>query len=238
MKLKNILKDIITIDGPAGSGKSTIAKILARELNYKYIDTGAMYRALTLLAFRNNIDYNNEKDILDAARNVNLELDSNSLDENKYTTVKIDGKDVTNEIRSREVGSAVSIVSKLSGVRRYLVGFQKELIKGGNAVLEGRDTGSVVCPEAILKIYLTASLEERIKRRDIQIKEKGQFMEKTITREEIIKRDKIDSSRKDSPLIIPENGVIIDTSELSIREVVDKIKKIYFERINVKNKTR
>ena len=237
MKVKKILKNIITIDGPAGSGKSTVAKILARELNYKYIDTGAMYRALTLIAFQNNIDYNNEKDILGIAKNVNLELDSSSVNENKYTTVKLDGKDVTNEIRSREVGYSVSIVSKLSGVRKYLVSLQKKFIKGGNAVLEGRDTGSVVCPEAVLKIYLTANLEERIKRRDIQIREKGQFIEKNITRKEITKRDKIDSSRKDSPLTIPEDGVIIDTSELSIREVVDKIKKIYFERINVKDKT-
>jgi cytidylate kinase len=237
MKEKKILKNIITIDGPAGSGKSTVAKILARELNYRYIDTGAMYRALTLLAFQNNVDYNNEKDILCIAKDVNLELESNSVNENKYTTVKLDGKDVTDEIRSREVGSSVSIVSKLSGVRKYLVSLQKKLIKGGNAVLEGRDTGSVVCPEAVLKIYLTASLEERIKRRDIQIKEKGQSIEKNITRKEIRQRDKIDSSRKDSPLTIPEDGIIIDTSELSVREVVDKIKNIYFKRTNVKNQT-
>jgi len=233
MKIKNI----ITIDGPAGSGKSTVAKILARELKYKYIDTGAMYRAITLLALQNNIDCSDEESILEIAENVNLELDSDSVDENKYTTVKIDGKDVTDEIRSQEVGSAVSIVSKLSGVRRYLVRLQKELISKGSAVLEGRDTGSVVCPEAALKIYLTASLEERIKRRDLQIIKKGQFLDKNITRNEIINRDKLDSGRKDSPLTVPENGVVIDTSKLSVREVVSKIKKIYFERKNVKNKT-
>ncbi|MBE3089358.1 MAG: (d)CMP kinase, partial [Actinobacteria bacterium] len=144
-----MLDNIITIDGPAGSGKSTVAKILARELNLKYIDTGAMYRAITLLALQNNIDCKDEEFILKLARNINLELDSNSVDENKYTTVKIDGKDVTDEIRSREVGSLVSIVSKLSGVRKYLVSLQKKFIQGGNAVLEGRDTGSVVCPDAV-----------------------------------------------------------------------------------------
>lgn len=237
MNIEKPIKNIITIDGPAGSGKSTVAKILARELDYKYIDTGAMYRALTLIAFRNNIDYENEKGILDKARNINLELDSNSQDENKYTAIKLDGKDVTNEIRSREVGSAVSIVSKLPGIRRYLVRLQKELVKDGNAVLEGRDTGSVVCLEAALKVFLTANLEERIRRRDMQIKEKGQSAKKDMIREEIIKRDKIDSSRKDSPLIIPENGVVIDTSEMSIAEVVDKIKELYLERINVRDKT-
>lgn len=232
-----MLDNIITIDGPAGSGKSTVAKILARELNLKYIDTGAMYRAITLLALQNNIDCKDEESILKLARNINLELDSNSVDESKYTTVKIDGKDITDEIRSREVGSVVSIVSKLSGVRKYLVSLQKKFIQGGNAILEGRDTGSVVCPDAALKIYLTASLDERIKRRDLQIREKGQFLEINIIKKEIISRDRIDSSREDSPLIIPENGIIIDTSKLSVKGVVEKIKKLYFKKVNVKNKT-
>jgi cytidylate kinase len=232
-----MLDNIITIDGPAGSGKSTVAKILARELNLKYIDTGAMYRAITLLALQNNIDCKDEESILKLARNINLQLDSNSVDESKYTTVKIDGKDVTDEIRSREVGSAVSIVSKLPGVRRYLVGLQKKFIQGDNAVLEGRDTGSVVCPDAALKIYLTASLDERIKRRDLQIREKGQFLERNIIKKEIISRDRIDSSREDSPLVIPENGIVIDTSKLSIKGVVEKIKKLYFKKVNVKNET-
>jgi cytidylate kinase len=238
METKNIPKNIITIDGPAGSGKSTVAKILARELNYRYIDTGAMYRALTLLAFQNNIDYNDQEAILDVARKTDLELESNIVNEKEYTKVKLNGKNVTDEIRSREVGSAVSIVSKLSGIRKYLVKFQRKLIKNGSSVLEGRDTGSVVCPEAILKIYLTANLEERIKRRDLQNKEKGQFQEKIIIRNEIITRDKIDSSRKYSPLTVPENGIVIDTSNLSVMEVVKKIKKLYFKRINDKNKTR
>ncbi|MBU2563562.1 MAG: (d)CMP kinase, partial [Actinobacteria bacterium] len=141
------------------------------------------------------------------------------------------------EIRSREVGSAVSIVSKLSGVRKYLVSLQKKFIQGGNAVLEGRDTGSVVCPDAALKIYLTARLDERIKRRDLQIREKGQFLEINIIKKEIISRDRIDSSREDSPLIIPENGIIIDTSKLSVKGVVEKIKKLYFKKVNVKNET-
>lgn len=230
--------NIITIDGPAGSGKSTIAKILARELGLKYIDTGAMYRAITLLALQNNIDYNDEEPILKITRNTEIELDNNSVDENKYTAIKLNGTDVTNEIRSREIGAAVSIVSRLPGIRRYLVNLQRKFIENGNAVLEGRDTGSVVCPDAILKIYLTASLEERIKRRDLQIRGKGQLLKKNIIKKEITERDRIDSTRKDSPLIIPENGVIIDTTKLSIREVVDKIKKLYYEKINGKDKTR
>src|SRR4030066_1506432 len=142
--LKNSEK-IITIDGPAGSGKSTIAKLLARDLGFNYIDTGAMYRTITLLALENNIDPEDETKILELAQRSSLELENSPADENQYTIVRLNGKDVTNEIRSKEVGAAVSIVSRLSGIRKYLVKLQRELSKHGNAVLEGRDTGSVVC---------------------------------------------------------------------------------------------
>ena len=231
-----MIKNVITIDGPAGSGKSTVAKILARQLGFKYIDTGAMYRAITLAVLQNKINYDDEKSIIKLTRSIKLELDSTSVDERKYTKVKLNGIDVTDELRSKEVGAAVSIISKISGVRRYLVSLQRKFVKDGSAVLEGRDTGSVVCPDALLKIYLTASLEERIKRRDLQVREKGQVLKRDIIKKEIISRDKIDSSRKDSPLVIPKNGIIIDTTGLSIREVVDKIKKLYLDRSNVKTK--
>jgi len=225
-------ENIITIDGPAGSGKSTVAKIVARELGLKYIDTGAMYRAITLAAIRSGIDCNDEESILKLTDNLKIELDSNSVDENKYTGIKVNGVDVTEEIRGSEVGAAVSIVSRLSGVRKYLVRLQRSFVENGNAVLEGRDTGSVVYPDATLKIFLTASLEERINRRDVQIRQKGGFIEKKDIKREIASRDEIDSSREDSPLIIPENGVVIDTTGMAIREVVDKIKNLYLKKIN------
>lgn len=227
---KNRSNNTITVDGPAGSGKSTIAKILARDLDLKYIDTGAMYRAMTLIALKNDIDLEDEESILARAKNIKLEIDSKVSDENSYTKLRLDDVDVTDEIRSREVGAAVSIVSKLSEIRKYLVSIQRKLAGEGNAVLEGRDTGSVVYPDALLKIFLTAGIDERIKRRKLQLDEKNQKMEISSIEEEIKNRDLIDSSRKDSPLVIPEDGIEIDTSDMTIMEVVKKIKKLYYGR--------
>lgn len=235
---KNINKNtnIITIDGPAGSGKSTIAKMLARELGMVYIDTGAMYRALTLLALENGIDLNDEDSILEKARKVNFKFDNKVSDLNKYTKVFLNDRDITLEIRSKEVGNAVSIVSKLSKIRRYLVNFQRNLAYKHASVLEGRDTGSVVCPDAVCKIFLTASIDERVNRREKQLQIHNQQLQ--LTKEqikgEIQNRDKIDSSREDSPLIIPEGAVVIDTTFMSIQEVFDKIKSIYLKKLNSK----
>lgn len=222
---------IITVDGPAGSGKSTVAKLLAKELGLKYIDTGAMYRTVTLIALENDLDPEDESSILEKAQNAEITLESNPDDINHYTVVLLDGRNITEEIRSDKVGAAVSIVSKLSGVRKLLVKLQRKMAAGGKAVLEGRDTGSVVCPDAILKVFLTASLEERTRRRKKQNQEKGDRVDEKKIRDEIKCRDKIDSSREDSPLIIPENAVFIDTTDLSIVKTFEKIKKIYIERI-------
>jgi len=227
---KNKSNNIITIDGPAGSGKSTIAKIIARDLGLKYIDTGAMYRAMTLIALDNNISLEDEESILARAKEIKLEIDSSASDENNYTKLRLGNIDVTDDIRSREVGAAVSIVSRLSGIRKYLVSIQRKLAGEGNAVLEGRDTGSIVCPDALLKIFLTASIDERVKRRKLQLDEKNQKMEVFSIEEEIKNRDHIDSSREDSPLVIPEDGIKIDTSDMTIVEVTNKIKQLYYDR--------
>jgi cytidylate kinase len=183
------------------------------------------------MALENNIDPEDEASILKKAKNIKIELESNPEDINQYTLVLLDGRDVTREIRSDAVGAAVSVVSKLSGVRKLLVRLQRKMASGGMAVLEGRDTGSVVCPDAILKVFLTASLKERIRRRKKQNREKGGDVDEKNIKNEIKSRDKIDSSRKDSPLIIPDNAVVIDTTDLSIIETFEKIREIYNERI-------
>ena len=227
--------NIITIDGPAGSGKSTIAKMLAKELNLVYIDTGAMYRALTFIAIENNIDLNDDKAILKAAQTAILEFDRSVGDINQYTKVLLNGKDITLDIRSKKVGEAVSIVSKLSEVRKYLVKLQRDIALKNPCVLEGRDTGSVVCPSAICKIYLTASIDERVKRRVKQLFENSQPSSKKQIKNEIENRDKIDSSREDSPLVIPDGAVAIDTSNLTVKDVFNLIKKNYNEKVHYPN---
>jgi len=226
---------IITIDGPAGSGKSTVAKMLSKELGLKYIDTGATYRTLTLLALQNNIEPDDEPSILKLAYNSRIELESSPKDESQYTIVKLNGKDVTDDIRSVQVGAAVSIVSKLSGIRKYLVRLQRELADSGNAILEGRDTGSVVFPNALLKIYLCAGIEQRVKRRELQNLQKGQKVDAKDIKTEISTRDLIDSSRSDSPLVVPKDAVIIDNTNLTIFETFEKIRDLYNERIRSKN---
>jgi len=227
MKNSNSQNNIITIDGPAGSGKSTIAKLLAKNLGLVYIDTGAMYRALTLLAIENNIDLNDEKSILDIAEKSDLKFENNVVDTDKYTKVLLNGRDISLDIRSKKVGEAVSIVSKLSGIRKYLANLQRKMAADYPCVLEGRDTGSVVCPDAICKIYLTANIDERVKRREKQLCKNNQATLKEQIKREIENRDKIDSSRDDSPLIIPEGSAVIDTSCMTIEEVFNLIKNIY-----------
>lgn len=232
---KNIKDNVITIDGPAGSGKSTIAKLLSKRLGLTYIDTGATYRTLTFIALENNIDPEDAGAILEIAKNSTIELDSVPDDINQFTRVKLNGRDITKDIRSESVGSAVSVVSKLPEVRKYLVGLQREIAGRSPSVLEGRDTGSVVFPDAILKIYLMADLDERVRRREKQNSQKGLPLKGSGVKTEIEKRDSIDSSRKASPLIVPDDAVIIDGTYMSIEDTYNKIKSLYHERIHFKD---
>ncbi len=238
MKTRNStdIQNIITIDGPAGSGKSTLAKIIAREMGLNYIDTGAMYRAVTLVALENHIDPEDEKAILEKMKNYTIRLDSNVSDPDKYTNIYLNDRDITMDIRSKEVGEAVSIVSKHSGIRKFLVRLQQELSRKQASVMEGRDTGSVVCPNAVCKIYLTANIDERVKRREKQLKLNKQSSSTKQVKKEIESRDTIDSGREDSPLVVPENAHVVDSTGMSKEQVFGKIKEIYQNELKKINK--
>jgi cytidylate kinase len=211
-------KLIIAIDGPASSGKSTTAKLLAEKLGYLYIDTGAMYRAITLMAIRHKILNDSDK-IINLAKKIDIQLKF----ENGKTSVFVDGVDVSEEIRSMDVSNHVSPVSKIEEVRKIMVEKQRLMGKNGGVVMEGRDITTVVFPEADLKIFLTATIEERANRRVKEYISKGIDIDYQQVVENIKERDRIDSSREVSPLKKSEDAIEIDTSDLTIDEQVNLI---------------
>jgi prephenate dehydrogenase len=210
---------IIAIDGPAGSGKSTVAKILAKRFKYKYIDTGAMYRAVALKAIRNNIKLTDEKAVSDIANNVKIEFIADYNNQNIY----LDREDVTSKIRNEEVGNGASVVSAYSGVRNAMLIKQREMGKSGGVVMEGRDIGTVVFPDADIKFFLDASVDERGKRRHLELKGKGENAERGKIIDDIKRRDKQDTSRNIAPLKRADDSVVIDTTGISIDEVVENM---------------
>ena len=210
---------IVAIDGPAGSGKSTSAKLVAQKLGYLYIDTGAMYRAVTFLAIRNNV-LNNFDAVIKIAETSNISLKFL----NGSTQVSVDGEDITNNIRTGEVNSKVSDVSKIKEVREALVSKQREMaMKEGGVVMEGRDIGTVVFPNADVKIFLTASIEQRAKRRAKEYEEKGIEVSVNDIKNNLVKRDEIDSTREISPLTKADDAIVVDTSKVTIQEQVEII---------------
>ena len=211
---------IVAIDGPAGAGKSTVAKILAKRLGFLYIDTGAMYRALTLKALDNNIDINDEHKINELALNTSIDLRSNS---DGSLSIILDGKDVSLEIRQPRITQVVSDVSKIKGVRQVLVKMQRELGQKGNCVLEGRDIGTVVFPHAEKKFFIDATADVRVSRRFKELKGLNQDIAENDVAKDLSNRDKIDSTREVSPLRKAEDAIYIDTTKLSIEEVVSKM---------------
>ena len=214
---------IITIDGPSGAGKSTVAKLIADKLGFKYLDTGAMYRAVTLYMIENQVDIKNEEEVINALNKLNIGFDSNYR-------IYLDSQDVTEDIRKEKVVKFVSEVSAISSVRRKMVDLQRDIAKEGNYILDGRDAGSVVFPNADYKFYLDASLEERAKRRYKEELSKEVDISFEEVRESIKKRDKYDSNRKDSPLVVPENAIIIDTTNMTIDEVAEEITDIFLNK--------
>jgi CMP/dCMP kinase len=211
---------IIAVDGPAGAGKSTVAKILAHRLGFLYIDTGAMYRALTLKALENNVPIGDQQKLIQLAGAVKIDLRNNA---DGSLSIILDGRDVSLDIRKPQITQFVSEVAKIKEVRQVLVKMQRDLGSRGDCVLDGRDIGTVVFPDAEKKFFIDASIEERVKRRFKELKGLNQNVSEEDVARDLSNRDKIDSTRKASPLRKAPDAIYIDTTNLSIEQVVDKM---------------
>lgn len=217
----------VAIDGPAAAGKSTVAKIVAEQFAYIYIDTGAMYRALTLKALTNHINIENENDLYQLLLNSDLVLKPSENGQ----LVFLDGENVTEAIRSSMVTNSVSAVAKHASVRKEMVRIQQELAGNGGIVMDGRDIGTHVLPNAELKVFLIASVEERAKRRHAENVAKGFPSDLETLKQEIAARDRYDSEREVAPLKKAEDAIEIDTTSLNIHQVAESIISLINERV-------
>ena len=216
------MKKIIAVDGPAGAGKSTVSKIVASRLGYTYIDTGAMYRTVALKCNEELGIGNwerNEDLTAEVLRNIEIKLDETGK-------IFLDGREVTKEIRTPEVSRGASDVAKFGVVRKKLTELQREMATQGKVIMDGRDIGTQVLPNADLKIFLTASVEERARRRFEELKAKGLTVDLAQIEKEISLRDKQDSEREIAPLAQAEDAVLLDSTSLTIEEVVEKILRL------------
>ena len=215
----------IAIDGPAGAGKSTIAKNLAKELGYVYVDTGAMYRAMAYYFLTNNISSDDEAAIAKACDNVNVSI----AYKNNEQQVLLNGENISDKIRNEEVGNMASATSVYPVVRTKLVELQRQLAQKENVIMDGRDIGTVVLPNANVKIYLTASSKVRAQRRFDELTEKGISCKFDEIEKDIIDRDYRDMHRETSPLKQADDAVLLDSSDMDIDAVIEKMKEIIRE---------
>ena len=211
-------KLVVAIDGPAGAGKSTVAQLAAKELGYTYIDTGAMYRAVAWKVLQQGGEVTDEK-ILAVVPDIDVDLSY----ENGKTTVRVDGRDVTGEIRTPEVSHIVSQVAALGPVREKMVDLQRKMAERGGVLMDGRDIATNVMPGADVKIYLTASIAERANRRYKELREKGLAVDLADIEHDIAARDKADMEREISPLVQADDATLLDTTGMTIPEVVARI---------------
>ena len=213
---------IIAVDGPAGSGKSTISKLLAKELGLVYLDTGAMYRLFTLKMLKENISFSDSDKINELLENLNINIENDRF--------YLDEKDVSEEIRKTDVAENVSKTAAIKEVREKMVNLQRKFSKSKNVILDGRDIGTVVFPEADIKIFLVADAEERAKRRFKELQEKGENISLDNIYENILKRDRLDSTRENSPLKKANDAIEVDTTGKNIEEVKNIILNLYINK--------
>jgi len=222
---------IIAIDGHSSTGKSTVAKELAKKLNFSYIDTGAMYRCVTLLALENNLVYNGKINLYQLQQKLsNIEISFRYNDETKMSETWMNERNVENEIRSLQVSDNVSAISTLKFVRQHLVSLQQRMGESKRLVMDGRDIGTVVFPDADLKIFMTADVQVRAKRRYDELSAKGEFVTLEEVFENVQKRDLIDSTRAESPLKQAEDAIVLDNSNMTreqqLQWILDKVEAI------------
>ena len=222
--MKNIA---VAVDGPAGSGKSTVAKLIAKNMNIVYIDTGAMYRTVGLYCIENGIDTENEKAVESVLDNIKMDIKANIDGQ----TIFLNGKDVTLKVRTQEAGKAASHVAAILAVREKLVEIQRNMAKGTSVIMDGRDIGTNVLPNAEVKIFLNASVEERALRRVGELKILGENPDFDEVKEQIKKRDYNDINREHNPLRKADDAIEIDTTGMTINEVTEKISNIIKEKI-------
>ncbi|HIE38508.1 MAG TPA: (d)CMP kinase [Anaerolineales bacterium] len=220
----------IAIDGPAASGKSTIGELLARRLGYLYFDTGVMYRAVTWVALKREIPPENEEAVTALAATLHIDVLPPTVEDGRQYTVMADGEDVTWSIRRPDVDANVSLVSTYRGVRTEMVRQQRRVAANGRIVMVGRDIGTVVLPDADLKVYLDATVEERAWRRCREMQARGEPADYEEILAMMRRRDEIDSHRAISPLRVPEGAVVVDTTELTIEEALDRVLSLVEER--------
>lgn len=216
-------QNVIAIDGPAGAGKSTVARQVAQQLGFVYVDTGAMYRAVTCRALSGSLDLENVAAVSELAARIDVRFAKSPTG----LRIMADGEDVTEAIRTPAVTAAVARVSQIPAVRRAMVRLQRELAAAGGTVLDGRDIGTVVVPDACCKIFLTATAAERARRRWLEMREKGFEPDLAVLRREMEERDRQDSERELAPLVQAADAVALDTTGLGIEAVVERIVQIY-----------
>lgn len=217
------LLDVITIDGPVASGKTTVGKNLAEKLGFTFLDTGVMYRAVTLAVIEHNIDPHDESAVCELAEKIVIEVFPATVEDGRQYDVIVDGQDVTWELKEDAVRDNVSLISTYQRVRKAMTDKQREIGEQGKIVMVGRDIGTVVLPDAAFKFFLIASVGERAKRRYLETQASGKPATLNEIQKSLEERDKIDSSRKLAPLKPAEDAVIIDTNNKTISQVVDEI---------------